>query len=213
MNSELLFDKEAPKYPVIIKVIEVASEAFYNYGIKTITMDEIASSAAISKRTLYQLFKDKEELLLACILHSQMDMEEHIKDLLSQTSSVLEIILHIYKYLIRQYHNIDKRFFEDIHRYPSVYKIFLRGQERDSSDVVNFFRSGVEQGLFRSDVNFEIVNFLLREQFNIFLDSNIYLKYTFVDIYESLMFTYLRGISTDKGVRELELFLQEYRKD
>ena len=89
----------------------------------------------------------------------------------------------------------------------------MRGQERDSSDVVNFFRRGVEQGLFRSDVNFEIVNFLLREQFNIFLDSNIYLKYTFVDIYESLMFTYLRGISTDKGVRELELFLQEYRKD
>lgn len=212
MDKELLVNKDAPKYPVIKKVIEVASEAFYNYGIKTITMDEIASSAAISKRTLYQLFKDKEELLLACILNSQMEMEEDIKKLLSQTSNVLEIILHIYKYLIRQYHNIDKRFFEDIYRYPSVYKIFLRGQERDSSDAVAFFRRGVDQGLFRGDVNFEIVNFLLREQFNIFLDSNIYLKYTFVDIYESLMFTYLRGISTEKGAHELEIFLQDYRR-
>ncbi len=50
------------------RIIETASEAFTAHGIKSITMDDIAASLGISKRTLYEVFRDKESLLTQCIL-------------------------------------------------------------------------------------------------------------------------------------------------
>ena len=50
------------------RIIETASEAFTAHGIKSITMDDIAASLGISKRTLYEVFQDKESLLTQCIL-------------------------------------------------------------------------------------------------------------------------------------------------
>lgn len=199
--------------PVKVQLIEIASQAFSSYGIKNVTMDEIASQAGISKRTLYQLFADKEALLYECVLSQQERLHRFIQEVLKQTSNVLEIILHSYKYTIRQYHNTDKRFFEDIQKYPKVYKVFLRGQERDSNETLHFFQKGVNQGLFRNDVNFEIVNILVREQFNYLLHSDINLKYPFVEVFESIMFTYLRGISTSKGLEKLEQFIRDYREE
>ena len=51
---------------------------------------------------------------------------------------------------------------------------------------------------FRSDVNFEIVNLLVREQFDVLLNTDICNEYPFIEVYESIMFTYIRGISTEK---------------
>ena len=56
------------------RIIETASEAFTTHGIKSITMDDIAASLGISKRTLYEVFQDKESLLTQCILKRQEEM-------------------------------------------------------------------------------------------------------------------------------------------
>ncbi|EGJ70433.1 regulatory protein TetR [Bacteroides coprosuis DSM 18011] len=211
MTDTIKLTESDPKEVLKDQLILIASNAFANYGIKTVTMDEIAASAGISKRTLYQLFKDKEALLRECILKGQEKMRDFVAEVLSQTDNVLEVILRCYKYTIQQYHITDKRFFEDIQKYPRVYDLFLKGQRKDSTDTINFFTSGVKQGLFRPDVNFEIVNILVREQFNFLLHSNLYLKFPFLEVYESIMFTYLRGISTPKGIDKLEKFIEEYR--
>ena len=71
---------------------------------------------------------------------------------------------------------------------------------------------GVEQGIFRSDINFEIINQLVRLQMDVLMSTDICSKYSIAEVYESIMFTYLRGISTEKGAKELEEFIQEYRK-
>lgn len=73
--------------------------------------------------------------------------------------------------------------------------------------------SGVDQGIFRSDINFAIVNLLVREQFDVLLNTDICSEYPFVEVYESIMFTYLRGISTEKGAKVLDDFISEYRKN
>ena len=77
---------------------------------------------------------------------------------------------------------------------------------------MSFFKSGVEQGICRADVNFEIVNLFVREQFDVLLNTDICNEYRFIEVYESIMFTYIRGISTEKGAKVLEEFISEYRK-
>lgn len=74
-------------------------------------------------------------------------------------------------------------------------------QDSDSEKTMSFFKAGVEQGIFRSDVNFGIVNMLVKEQFDVLLNTDICNEYPFIEVYESIMFTYIRGISTEKERR------------
>lgn len=193
------------------RIILAAVELFTTNGIKSITMDEIAASLGISKRTLYEVFPDKETLLEECILKSQKDGDIFVKEVIETSNNVLEVLLRCYQWSIERFHATNKKFFEDIKKYPKAYQ--LMKNNRSSEDTVNFFKEGVKQGIFRDDVNFAIINLLVRDQLDLLMNSDICNEYSFLEVYESIMFTFLRGISTEKGARVLEDFICEYRKN
>ena len=195
------------------RIIAKATEAFTASGIKCITMDDVAAALGISKRTLYEVFADKETLLTECIVCIQQERDKYLQEIYERSENVLEVILAVFQKTIEVFHRTNKRFFEDIKKYPKVYEMMQNRREIDSENTIKFFKSGVEQGIFRSDVNFEIVNMLVREQFDVLLNTKICDEYPFIDVYESIMFTYIRGISTEKGAKVLEDFIQEYRKN
>ncbi|WP_200832979.1 TetR/AcrR family transcriptional regulator [Bacteroides faecalis] len=195
------------------RIIMTSTEAFTSKGIKCITMDDIAAALGISKRTLYEVFADKETLLKESILKIQQDRDKYLQEVYEHSSNVLEVILAVFQKSIEIFHKTNKRFFEDIKKYPKVYAMMQDRRDSDSEKTMFFFKSGVEQGIFRSDVNFAIVNLLVREQFDVLLNTDICSEYPFIEVYESIMFTYIRGISTEKGAKVLEDFIQEYRKN
>lgn len=195
------------------RIILAAVELFTTNGIKSITMDEIAASLGISKRTLYEVFPDKETLLEECILKSQKDGYIFVKGVIETSSNVLEVLLRCYQWSIERFHATNKKFFEDIKKYPKAYQLMKNNRNRSSEDTVNFFKEGVKQGIFRDDVNFAIINLLVRDQLDLLMNSDICNEYSFLEVYESIMFTFLRGISTEKGARVLEDFICEYRKN
>lgn len=195
------------------KIIITATESFTTNGIRSITMDDIATALGISKRTLYEVFQDKETLLRDCMLSRQKEMAEFLSDVYNKATNVLEVILVCYQRSIEDFHKTNKRFFEDIKKYPRVYEMMKNYRERNSDSAIAFFKMGVEQQIFRNDVNFEIVNLLVHEQLDLLMNTEICNEYSFLEVYESIMFTYIRGISTEKGARVLEDFIQEYRKN
>ncbi|MGL5317339.1 MAG: TetR/AcrR family transcriptional regulator, partial [Bacteroidales bacterium] len=73
------------------RIIEVSFEQFALNGIKSVTMDEIARNMGISKRTLYENFKDKESLVRACIALCSKVAESDRKRALSESKNVLEL--------------------------------------------------------------------------------------------------------------------------
>lgn len=195
------------------RIIATATEAFTTKGIKSITMDDIAAALGISKRTLYEVFVDKESLLKDCILTVQAERDQYLQEVYEQSHNVLEVILAVFQKSIEMFHKMNKRFFEDIKKYPKVYNMMKERSESDSEKTMSFFMLGVEQGIFRSDVNFAIVNLLVREQFDVLLNTDVCNEYSFIEVYESIMFTYIRGISTEKGAKVLEDFISEYRRN
>lgn len=201
----------SPRAELRERIVDTALEAFTSNGIRNITMDEIAASLSISKRTLYEVFSDKETLLEACIKKSQQSVDAFVMEVLEHTDNVLEVILKIFQHSIERFHATNKLFFEDIKKYPKAYALITSRREKDSEETISFFKEGIHQGLFRDDVNFEIMGLLVREQMDLLLNTEICEKYSFLAVYESIMFTYLRGISTRKGADELEVFIQDYR--
>ncbi len=208
--------KEQAKYPTARrelreKIIISAGELFAQEGIRSITMDDIAASFGISKRTLYELFSDKEALLIECIRREMALEEAFMREQVTRSLNVLEILLKRYQRSIERFHATSKKFFDDIKKYPRAYEQLKNGNNRNTEDAVNFFKEGVRQGYFREDVNFPIVNSLLRAQLDILMESDLCKTYPFLAVYESIMFTFLRGISTEKGACELERFIIRYR--
>lgn len=195
------------------RILDATNSLFSTYGIKSITMDEIASNVGISKRTLYEVFTDKAALLYASISRNQSMMRNYVDGVISRTDNVLEIIMNCYKYTTKYYHNVNPRFFEDLKKFPLAFDLFTKGEKEDSKKSVDFFKRGVSQGLFRDDVNFEVLNLLLKEQMNVLMNNDVNQRYSMVVIYESITFTFLRGVSTTKGYQELEELIREYRNE
>lgn len=204
--------RSVPRTELKKRIVETAMQAFKSHGIKSITMDDIAVSLGISKRTLYEVFANKEMLLEACILKEREDMKAYVDEMLATSDHVLGVLLKLYLHSIERFHATHKSFFEDLKKYPKVYELFKSDKKHDSAEAVSFFKEGVKQGIFRDDINFAIVNLLVHEQIELLLNTDICEKYSFLEVYESIMFTYLRGISTEKGARELEKFICEYRR-
>lgn len=193
------------------RIIDMAVKSFTAHGIKSITMDDIAASLGISKRTLYEVFADKETLLEACIYREHAETERFMREVVQHAGNVLEVILKQFQYSIERFHATNKKFFEDIKKYPKAYELMMSRRNRDSAKAIDFFRKGVTQGIFRDDINFAIMTLLVREQLDMLMNTDICRHYSFLEVYESIMFTYLRGICTAKGSEELEEFIRNYR--
>lgn len=88
------------------RIIETASEAFTAHGIKSITMDDIAASLSISKRTLYEVFQDKESLLTECILKRQEEMNTFLAETLANSKMFLKLYLYAISGALR--HSIER---------------------------------------------------------------------------------------------------------
>ena len=91
------------------RIVQTAVESFSTHGIKSITMDDIAASLGISKRTLYEIFSDKESLLEECILNEQQNTDALIKNILDTSSNVLEVILRCYQWTIEKFHATNRK--------------------------------------------------------------------------------------------------------
>ena len=193
------------------KVISVAGELFQKNGIKSITMDDVAAKLSMSKRTLYEMFKDKETLLRECILKQHQFTGEYFKDMINSSMNVLEVLLNCFQRSMENIRSTNYRFFEDIKKYPELSELLHKTRELESDEAMAYFHRGVEQGVFRDDVNFVIMNILLHEQINILIHSDLCRKYSFMEVYEVIMLTYIRGLCTEKGLKLLDNYIREYR--
>lgn len=202
-------DLEANRAVLKKQVIDVALSQFLTNGVKSVTMDEIASAVRISKRTLYEMFTDKETLLKECILVRREEMRVYLGEVLKDKQNVLEVVLAFYKRSVEALHRINNRFWDDVKRYPEVYAILSEHNEKEAEDELKFFEIGVKQDLFRSEIDYEVVNTLFRDLLHIYLKEETSYKFTILQVYESFVLTYLRGISTPKGNQMLDELLKE----
>ncbi|MCC8187171.1 MAG: TetR/AcrR family transcriptional regulator [Bacteroides sp.] len=193
------------KQTIIIK----AAEAFAKEGIRSVKMDDIAASLGISKRTLYEIFKDKEELLTECMFYRKGLFRKSMEGVYIHSKNVLEVFMVAYEKSMQMYHSTNKLFFEDMKKYPKIHQMIHQSRADDYKHSVELLQKGVEQGYFRNDVNFEIINHLLYAQLDALMDMSN--KFSFTEICDSIIFTFIRGISTELGARELDKFIEEYR--
>lgn len=191
------------------RIIETANRLFSSKGIKAVHMDDVANELSISKRTLYELFTDKENLLLQCVIAHQQSKLIHLQEIAKQTDNPLELVLNIYKHGMNELPNIDFRFLEDIKRYPTVMEHLTKHREEETDRALQFYKKGVKMGVFRADVKFEVFHRLMNFGMDGFLKSNFLEEFPLTDIFDTVVTVYMRGICTTDGIAYLENFLKK----
>lgn len=185
------------------RIIEEASKLFFQNGIKSITMSDIATHLGISKRTLYEVFKDKEDLLEECFENNSIHVKEEMTKIINESGNVIEAMMRIYAKHLNDRQKINKSVIHDLRKYhPRIYKnIEECKQKEETNSFIPLFEKGVEQGLLRNDVNFEILVWLLKAQFKMVIDNDFITidKYSPEEFIDAIIFNFTRGIATPKG--------------
>jgi len=150
---ETLRRKRNDKKKLKEQIVETAMEAFTKLGIRCVRMDDIALSLSISKRTLYELFRDKENLLLEGLRMQQQQVNEAMIEVTTRTENVLEVIFAFYKRKLSELCNLNPQFFRDLRKYPKVLDYMREERKKCDSAILKYFNRGVEQGIFRPDIN------------------------------------------------------------
>lgn len=195
------------------RIVDVARELFFKRGINTVTMDDVARALRMSKRTLYQRFADKEELLLACHEMNVQEVEARRQDVHARTPDVMENILHELQTTMDALQAVCPLFLHDVHRYPRLAAAIARTRKAREEEAVSFLQRGVAQGVFRKDVNYRVfyrMIFLWADQAG--TKRELLADFPPTDIFLSTFVTYLRGCTTDKGRRMLDDFLRRYQQ-
>ncbi|MEG2163403.1 MAG: TetR/AcrR family transcriptional regulator [Bacteroidales bacterium] len=192
------------------RIVAKAVTLFCRNGIKSVTMDQVASEIGISKRTLYENFKDKDELCLAVadVINSEHDVQA--KEEISKSKNTLEAMLRIYRRSFKKMQFINRNYFLDMKRYyPDVFNVSQREHEKRQKECALFLERGKEEGMIRKDLKNEVVAALITSQINYLLNSDDIAsgKFTFIDVYETVFTNFIRGIATQDGVKFIDDFM------
>jgi AcrR family transcriptional regulator len=194
-------------------ILETAISLFYARGCKAVTMDEIASEAGISKRTLYEHFSDKEALLTSGIHWWNQKSHTAMEAITKQAENILDVLLRVHHFQSELMVKMSIDLSSDIKKYyPQVFKnSILASREEHRKKTKDFLLRGQAEGLFRADINIDLINDLLEMMFYFIHDNNKALvqKYSYEEFFRGTTLCYIRGISTEKGLNYID---QHYGK-
>lgn len=184
------------------RIIKEASNLFFKNGIRSVTMSDIANQMGISKRTLYEVFKDKEELLEESINAHMKTADEEIEKIVQSSENVIDTMMRIYAKHLNDVHNINKSSINDLKKYhPRLYQKIEKKQGDGIQTLIPLFQRGAEQGLIRDNIDYEICIWLIKSQFKILMEGD-YIptdKYPVNQFVRAIILNFTRGIATQKG--------------
>lgn len=193
------------------RILSYAIENFSRNGIRNVKMDDIASDLGISKRTLYQLFKDKENLLIECFKYSEKRSAELYSELTESTDNILELYTKWLKMRIDEIRSINPQFFSDLNKYSRVQKYFRDVSAMKSKEGLKFINMGIAQGLFRNDINYNVLLRISEITAESIMRNELYLEYSYDDLFGSTSIMSVRGICIKKGYDLLDKYIESYK--
>ncbi len=188
------------------KILSAAMQDFRKRGVKAVKMDDVASQLSISKRTLYELYHNKEDLLYECLCDHDAFLEQRLKSSLSADATVMDVLISFMRLHVEESSKTNPQFFSDLGKYPKVMKYIEERNERSRQRAIGFMFRGVEEGYFRSDVNYSIINLMAEVFMKYVMDHELYKQFPLPEIFRNVILVILRGFCTEKGLRLIDNF-------
>lgn len=193
------------------RILEVSLELFILRGCKSVTMDDVASENGISKRTLYEFFKDKSTLLEEILNLHETNMKQMYEEVAKTSDNVLEQFFSLHDRQTEISINLRIVFFTELKKfYPEIFDSMVKKMICTHDNVIkDGIRRGQEQKVFRNNLDITIVSRVLAELGNIMQNQDLFPLKQFERklVFREIFINYLRGIATIKGIEIIDNYL------
>lgn len=188
-------------------IVDKAQPLFYRYGIRSVTMDFIASELGMSKRTLYENFENKEALIIACMEKDRKAQEQDMCAIFNSDANIIEKLLNCYNHIMYHINRTSRSFQLDVElMHSKASEEAELHREKQYSYIRDILQEGVEDGLIRADIDIDIATMFHNSQMEWFRKSQQYTnkEWGLSDILRTMVQIFLYGIVTDKGRKVLD---------
>ncbi|MBP7400702.1 MAG: TetR/AcrR family transcriptional regulator [Chitinophagales bacterium] len=190
------------------KILERCERLFLRYGAKSVTMDDVARELAISKKTLYQYFSSKDELVHKVTTFHFQHHDEVVNTICSTSKDAISEMLQITEWVTQHLKDMNPSLMYDLSKYyPKSWQVFL---DHRNTHVYNCMleniRKGREQELYRDDFDENIIASIYISRMEMLIDPQIFNPdtYTLNQVMPQYIQYHIRGIATPKGIKKLE---------
>lgn len=192
------------------RILAASVELFRHYGFKTITMDDIARKAGISKKTLYLHFANKDEVVAQSVLWFKDRITEEVSHILDESDNAVHGMVRCLEKFEGMYKQINPLAMLELERfYPEAYDLFIKKlADQDVNAMKNNILQGKDEGLYREEIDaelmarFHIETSLMMCQKNLLMNDQYDLRHVSAQINEHFIY----GILSPKGVKEYQKY-------
>ena len=185
------------------KILDAAMNQFKQKGIRNVRMDDIAIMLGISKRTLYEIYKNKEQLLYEGVVRDEKKRSEIIHSFSLTAKNEMEIIVEVLKMKLRELGQINPLFFSELQKYDSVVEYLRQTHLKSNQESLSFFFHGVEGGFFRKHINYELILQMSNAVMNHVVKEKLYNRVSMHETFVNYVNAIIRGLCTEKGLEIL----------
>lgn len=183
------------------------------YGFKAIRMDDIATQLGISKRTIYEIFGDKETLIMECVLYYRKHVQNKKSNMMSKASNIIEEFVFMFQDWEEVVENNYKLMMSLQRFYPNVHQKIVDEHSEEGFKILHQkMQKGVEEGYLLKNVNYDLaVSIFTYSIFGIIsnqkaiLPSNVSEK----DAFKYVVTYFFRGIATEKGRKLIDEYIDK----
>ena len=190
------------------KIIKGAESLFMRYGVRTISMDDIARHLTVSKKTLYQHFEDKEDLVkVVCEAHIDNIMQECERLRVSSINAIDEIS-KLQEMMRNKLAEMNPAFFMDLQKFhPSAWEVWIQHRQNFmQKSIVRNLKQGIEEGYFRPEIHLDVLAPMRMALVQIPFDDKLYppSQFKLAEVQVQIFEHFVYGILTDKGRKQYQ---------
>jgi TetR/AcrR family transcriptional regulator, cholesterol catabolism regulator len=195
-------------------IIEGAAHLFKTYGIKAVTMDSLASHLGISKRTIYEVFADKDELLVCVFKWMEEKQKALVSRILDESENAIYAIFMLLERNRDHFQDMSPAFQADMRRYQYLLLLKKTGNSEmpDYKNNMQVIVRGIREKLFRKDINPDIANRCLASLGRSIMDFDLYPfeEFSRREVVKNVFINYMKGISTNEGIELINKLEAEF---
>lgn len=191
------------------EILKASMPLFKKKGIKATRMDDVAAALSISKRTLYEIYDNKEILLLEGIKMEADEMEKQISDYAMTAENELDIVVTYFRLKFNDLESISPLFLTDIKKYDAVTRYLRDRHDEQQQKSAKFIRKCIESRFFIPEIKYDLIQDLCEIFMSKGVSSELFNKYTPHEIFSNFFIVLLRGFCTEEGLKLLDLYIKK----
>jgi TetR/AcrR family transcriptional regulator, cholesterol catabolism regulator len=198
-------------------ILEKVRELYMRYGIKSITMDDVASHLSISKKTLYKYVSDKDDLV-GKVIDMEIEKGEDEMECVRETGiNAIEKLLMVSKIVNHKLKHMNPSTEYDLKKYYPHHhqKLVSSRRQRMYKNVVANIEKGKQEGLYRADLDADVIGKLQVSRIENMIDNEFFGidEFTSPRFFQEVFIYHIRGIANEKGIEFLENKLENFNID